>query len=457
MKQFFAIVLMGLSLSYFGTYNSNSQTTQGSQSKEGDQAGKKPNIILILLDDVSAKEFSSYGGNEINTPTLDKMANEGVVFSTAWSQPTCGPTRAMLLTGKYAHKNGHYSNYNLPSTSLHDTHYTLGNAMSDAGYRTGFFGKQHIDRESNPSDFGFDSYVINKYWEGYDGPSQGRGSEKNRAGSMYGAEWYWHPAIFANGTGVPTTPNDFGPGIELDSLVSFISKGSEDPFFAYWPTNLPHHEYSPEDDRWDRPDVPEFDQEGNMTGNRIKGSLASNIEYIDLAIQKLLDELEKTGKLDETIIFVIGDNGTARYGKGKTESELALHVPFVAYSPKLIKSRGMSDVLVDMTDVLPTLLDLAGYSTTKASSIDGKSFAPYLHGESFISREWISAQQDSSRWLRTREWLLDGDGALWYCGDEFDERKFEKVTDFSSEVNVKKREELWAILDQNIPEFESTK
>jgi len=456
MKHFELLILIILFITSCGVSDSNKQQA-AKQSANIEFQKAKPNIILILLDDVSAREFSFYGGSGINTPTIDKMANDGVVFKTAWSQPTCGPTRAMLLTGKYAHKNGHYSNYNLPSTSLHDTHYTLGNAMKDAGYRTGFFGKQHIDREKNPDEFGFDRYTICKYWDGYDGPSQGRGSKDDRAGNMYGAMWYWHPAIFSDGKGVPTTPADFGPQIELDSLVSFVGEDAKEPFFAYWPTNLPHHEYAPADDRWYRPDVPAIDEAGNMTGGKIAGSLASNIEYMDFAIQKLLKKLEEANKLDETILFVIGDNGSASYGKGKTTSELALHVPFMAYGPGKIEPRGMSDILVDMTDIFPTFLDLAKANEPKISKVDGKSFAPYLYDEPFQARQWISAQQDSARWLRTPEWLLDGDGVLWYCGDEFDESKFEKVVSMSLEVNANKRAELQELLDQNIPKFESPK
>src|SRR6056297_3231025 len=112
-----------------------------------------PNIIFILLDDVSAVEFNFYNGPGIHTPTIDLMARDGTVFKTAWSQPLCGPSRATLLTGKYAYKNHHYSNTVRPNTSIHKTHYTLGTAMKDAGYRTGWFGKQHIDRHMDPSDF----------------------------------------------------------------------------------------------------------------------------------------------------------------------------------------------------------------------------------------------------------------------------------------------------------------
>lgn len=239
----------------------------------------------------------------------------------------------------------------------------------------------------------------------------------------------------------------------MDSLLSFIDRKSDKPFFVYWPTNLPHHEYDQEEDIWVRPDVPEYDSDGKMTGGRIKGSMKSNIEYIDNKLQEITDKLSASGQLDNTIIFLLGDNGTAGYGKGKTESEIALHVPFVAYSPKLIKPRGMSDILVDVTDFVPTFLNLSGYESDQISSMDGQSFALYLKGEPFQSRGWISAQYDSARWIRTQEWLLDGDGELWYCGDQYDERKFEKITDLTLEKYALKKQELQALLDENIPKL----
>ncbi len=135
------------------------------------------------------------------------------------------------------------------------------------------------------------------------------------------------------------------------------------------------------------------------------------------------------------------------------ESEIALHVPFVAYSPKLIKPQGMSDVLVDVTDFVPTFLELADYQSNQTAFMHGQSFASYLLGEPFEPRGWISAQYDSARWIRTREWLLDGDGALWYCGDQYDERNFEKITDLSSEKYALKKQELQTLLDENIPKL----
>lgn len=409
----------------------------------------QPNIIYVMMDDISAIEFSAYSDSlGANTPTIDLMADQGVAFKTAYSQPLCGPSRAMVLTAKYSAQNGHFSHANRPGPTTHDDHYTIGTAMRDAGYRTGFYGKQQIDRATkNPSDFGFDRYVVCKRWPGHDGPSQGRTGPDG----LYGATWYWHPGLIADGVGVPTTPNDFGPNIELDSILSFIGEASSQPFYVHWPTNLPHSEYDPVAQSWYRPDVPEFDASGNLTGNIITGSVKSNIEYVDQALKKIVQKLEDTGQLNNTIIFLTADNGSAGKGKGETDSERGVHVPLFVYGPGNVVHRNISDVLVDLTDMIPTFLDLANYSTPETASMDGKSFAPYLLSQPFQSRDWIAAQLDESRWLRTREWLLDGDGALWYCGQDYDYNNFVQITDFSIQANQDQLDAMEDTLDQHFP------
>ncbi len=430
-----------------------------SEAEAYGNAGKtnQPNIIFVLIDDVSANELNCYNGPGINTPQLDKMAREGVFFATGYSQPLCGPSRATLLTGKYASKNHHYSNAVTPETSIHTTHYTMGRAMKDAGYRTGWFGKQHIDRYLNPSDFGFDYYVVDKYWKGYTGTAQGLEPNDLTRRGMYGAHWYWHPGLIANGRGIPTGPDDFGPEIELDSLLTFLNNKSDRPFFCFWPTNLPHHEYDGNTSTWFQPDVPEYDRTGQRTGKRIPGTMKSNLEFVDQALGRIFKTLAETKQMDNTIIFLAGDNGTAGYGKGKPGSEIAVHVPFMVYGPGMVKQKGMSDVLVDFTDLLPTFLDLAGYKTNYTRDMDGHSFAPYLKGRKFEPRQWISAQLDRSRWIRTREWLLDGNGQLWFCGKETDERKFINLSGSTKEEHLAKKKELENLRDANITAWDGKK
>ncbi|MEQ9300514.1 MAG: sulfatase-like hydrolase/transferase [Cyclobacteriaceae bacterium] len=438
--------------------------------------GQKPNIIFIMMDDVSAIDFSFYNSNNpdkkvVVTPTIDFLANDGLVFETAFSQAVCGPTRAELLTAKYANKTGHWGNGKLPDPSVserdivHDDNYTMGQVMHDAGYRTAWFGKQHHQRGKNPDQFGFDYYAICKWFPGSTSPSQWHPSQGKiqKATDLYSTMWYDHPAILANGTGVPTTVADWGPEIEVDSMLTFLTQPSSDPFFVYWPTNLPHAQRDPSDPNGTflKPLIPETDACGEHTGSTIPNSREYEpaVEYVDAALNKIMKTLEETGQLKNTIIFVTSDNGRGSYGKNRYDNQFALRVPFIVYGPDLIVPSAQSTShLIDFTDIIPTFADLAGYSSPLLDDMDGTSFAPYLRGESFTPREWISAQHyrsDSSyvaRWLRTDNWLLDGAGDLWDCSSGPEEGDFVKVTDFTIQANQDTLDHLQQILDQNIPD-----
>jgi arylsulfatase A-like enzyme len=173
--------------------------------------------------------------------------------------------------------------------------------------------------------------------------------------------------------------------------------------------------------------VPELDTAGRATGARIPaappGTLADNLAWFDASMGRLIGSLERLGIADRTIIMVTADNGTAGYGKGKLTSEIALRVPFIVWGPGYVPARGPVDALIEMTDVLPTLLDLAGRPPTKEALLDGVSFAPLLRGEAFAGRDMIFSYSGTARWLRDARWLLDGTGRLWDCGDSRDETR----------------------------------
>lgn len=392
---------------------------------------KKPNIILILGDDVSAKEFSCYGGNGINTPTIDRLAAEGVMFRTAWATPLCGPSRACLYTGRYAWRQKFYDNAVLPAYPLWEKNLLMGQVMKSAGYATAKFGKIHFGGDPHKN-YGYDEYCIAQYWEGYDGPWQELNQPKQ---GMYAIQWYWHPGLVANGKGVPTGPNDFGPDIEVERLNDFVRRHRQQPFFAYYPTNLPHMFHS-KADRWKYTDVPELDRNGNRTGGRIKGSLKADLEYLDRLVGRIIKNLEDLGIRDNTIIIFCGDNGTAGYGKNRLEDERALHVPFIVNAPGLVQKIGPCDELVDFSDVLPTLAELAGAKFPDGYATDGHSFAPLLLGRPFQPREWIFSQLHQARWLRDKRWLLDGYGRFWDCGQNRDETKGYLDVTFSDSAEV---------------------
>ena len=139
----------------------------------------KPNIILVLLDDVSAKEYTCYGGHGVNAPNMERMARDGVMFQTAWSTPLCGPTRAMLHTGRYAWRTKYYDNGIAPARPSGSRHQVMGKVLQSAGYSTAMYGKSHFSNDPH-HDLGFDEYAISRYWKGYDGPPQDAAVERQQ-------------------------------------------------------------------------------------------------------------------------------------------------------------------------------------------------------------------------------------------------------------------------------------
>lgn len=385
-----------------------------------------PNIIFVLADDLSAKDLAVYKPDNphgIKLPFVERMAREGVMFQTAWSTPMCGPSRAMLHTGKYPFKQGYFENQVMPEIHFfrNPRHRTLGPVMKQAGYVNGWFGKVH--HGGLPEEYGFDEYCIARWWEGHDGPHQFQ-EKPTDPEHMYAASWHWHPGMVANGKGIATTPEDFGPEIEVRQMLEFVSRHKEKPFFIYWPTVLPHMAHLPDvpmdqPGSWYFPAVPALDGQGRPTGGKVAGSLESNMRYLDAKLKQIAAHLEAEGLLDNTLVFLAADNGTPGYGKSRFESEVALRVPFLVWGPGRVKPRGASPVLVDFSDILPTLAELGGAAVP--SDVCGHSFAPYLAGQPFTPRDWIFMQFNNARWLRDGRWLLDGYGRFYDCGDGRDE------------------------------------
>ena len=381
---------------------------------------RPPNIVFILADDVSACELSPYGGS-IPMPNLQKLADEGVLFRNAWSTPVCAPSRAMMMTGKYPHHTGYYENPVCPEVPFweDERHLPILKMMREAGYATSMIGKKHPGDGPDASVLGAEDWLIAWYWPGHDGPRQNHWSPDRN--DMYGVSWYWHPGLVRNGKGVPTTPEDFGPDLELKHLLEFTAADRDKPFIAYWAANLPHkaHEEvdgSPEG-RWYYTDVPELDKQGRPTGGKVPGTLASNMQYLDHLLGRLRQGLAEQGRAKDTIIFFSADNGTAEIrgsnevmDKNSYDRDNGIRVPLVVGGGP-VKPRGSSDVLVDFTDFWPTFAQLAGYRGRP--NTDGHSFAPYLLGDPFTPRETIQMAMSNARWVRDNDWLLDGRGRFY--------------------------------------------
>lgn len=382
------------------------------------QANRPPNILFILADDLGADAIGPYGNTQHRTPHLDRMAKESVRFETCYATPLCSPSRVELMTGRYGFRTG-FTNFIGRVTTKVDRvsadEITFADVLKQRGYRTGLSGKWQLgliqDHPTMIHDNGFDEYFSWAWKEGglpkgapYDGDPHNR---------------YWHPAIIENGKYVPVTKDQYGPDLYSDWIVRFMEKNRARPFLAYYPMCLVHEPWEP---------TPDLEQKGKRTA----GGLKNNVEYMDHVVGKLFAALDRLGLRENTIVFFTGDNGTGKDGKG-TVSERGVRVPMMVSGPGL--QRGVvSRDLIDFSDVMPTLAELAGAGLPKGVTVDGRSFAPQLRGEKGNPREWVFSYLAYERMLRDKRWLLEGDGKFYDCGESRDGSKYKEVTGSSDPV-----------------------
>jgi len=361
---------------------------------------RPPNFVVIMADDLSPGELGSYGHPEHQTPNLDGLARTGMRFKTCWATPVCSPTRVEILTGRYGFRTGWTNFIGRPTTRqdhLDPDEITFADVLKARGYATGLAGKWQLGRiRAQPNmilDSGFDEYCS---WAWMQLPIGAR---------FDGVAWkrrYWHPAVLLNGRHLPTTRDQYGPDIYTDWLIDFIRRHRDQPFLAYYPMLLTHRPWDPTPD----PACP---------GGQGQGGLASSVAYMDLLIGKILSTLDELGLREQTIVLFTGDNATAGPHKGKL-TDPGVRVPLIANGPGRVKAGVVSNALIDLSDVLPTLAELAGTSLPQDVAIDGRSFASVLRGENDGVREWIFSYQAYQRMLRDERWLLESDGRLFDCG-----------------------------------------
>lgn len=415
----------------------------------------KPNIILIMSDDVSPDLYGCYGNTQVHTPHLDRMAREGVKFETCWATAMCAPTRAMILTGRYGYRTGFFHNsLQIPqadgSNELLKYHHCFGKLLKQAGYATAIAGKWHCSA-SRPEgqDGGFDEYCL---WEGV------REISKLAGRPQFTGAWederttsrYWHPGIIQNHKLRETKPTDFGPDIFTDFLCDFMERKKDRPFLAYFPMASPHGTRAGITTTPRRGTVGEMGKAATKAEGEARFRALN--EYIDVLVGRLWNKVEQLGLQDRTVLFYTSDNGTAVTAKTRAV-ERGCRVPFIAYGAS-IKQRGSTLALTDLTDILPTLVDFAGASLPSGYEIDGKSLKPFLTGQTDTHREWIFSNIATSRLVRTQRYLLEAvnpvlnlpEGRLYDCGNNRDGRGYRRVSDPTERAGV--LEYLEPILDK---------
>ncbi len=387
----------------------------------------QPSILLIMADDIGIEGLGCYGGASYQTPHLDKLAAEGIRFTRAYSQPLCTPTRVQIMTGKYNHRN--WKSFGI----LDPREKTFGHFMKDAGYATGIFGKWQLQSYDpadlpgaakrrgtgmHPKDAGFDEYALYHSLH-----TEDKGSR------------YANPTMLEGVAGddgqKKTYPGRYGEDVWVEKIVDFFDRHRDEPTFVYYPMALPHwpFEPTPNSDAWDPDNVPEADTR----------FITDMIEYMDTAVGNLLTGLEGKGLRENTLVLFYGDNGTDTrvfskmkdgrmiQGGKATPKQTGIHVPLIANWPGHLQPSQCDD-LVDASDFVPTLLELADHQLPADQVIDGISFAPRLWGRGGKSRQmaffWYDPRPgwDKERFSRhvfalNREYKLFRSGRLFRLTD----------------------------------------
>ncbi len=333
-----------------------------------------------MADDVGIEGLGCYGGASYKTPHLDRMAAEGIRFTRAYSQPLCTPTRVQLMTGQYNHRN--WKSFGI----LDPTEETFGHYLQSAGYATGIFGKWQLQSYdppdlpgatnrrgtgTHPKDAGFDEYALFHALH-----TEDKGSRYTRPTMLEGTAG-------SQGT-LKTYDGRYGEDVWVEKIAAFFDKHRDQPAFVYYPMALPHWPFEPTPNTpgWN-PDIKQPEEFRYIT---------DMIEYMDTAVGNLMAELRKRELDRNTIVLFYSDNGThakvdSRMKDGRTirggkatPKQTGIHVPLIAHWPGHF-SPGVDDEIVDASDFLPTLLELAGSELPADVKTDGISFAPRLVGK----------------------------------------------------------------------------
>lgn len=385
-------------------------------------ADRKPNIILILADDLGYENLGCYGNDDKLTPNLDKMAAGGMLFENCYSTPLCTPSRVQLMTGKYNNRN--YIGFGL----LDPAEPTFAKHLQKQGYKTCITGKWQL-------------YGYEKQWELAGGR---KGSRPETSGFDRFNVWqvdavgsrYKDPLLYSDNRKSETVKGKYGEDVFVEYIEKFMEDNKEKPFLVYYPMALTHDPFTPTPFS---ADFKSFDPKAKKDDPKYFKDM---VRYMDHTVGRIMKKVDNLGLAEETVIMFIGDNGTSpqivsrfrgkdyKGAKGKT-IERGTHVPMIVNWKGAIKPGSVNPALVDFSDFLPTMLEIAG--TPKAdlpANLDGLSFYPQLTGKKAKTRDWVFCDYDP-RWgkaehktyVHNKDLKLYTDGKIYNVRQDPDELK----------------------------------
>ncbi len=372
------------------------------------QIPDRPNIVLIMADDLGYECIGANGGTSYQTPVLDRMARTGIRFEHCYAQPLCTPSRVQIMTGLYNVRN--YTDFGV----LDRDETTFAHLLQSVGYATCVAGKWQLGTEpDSPQHFGFDTSCL---WQHTRGRTDVDGHDTR----------YPNPTLDINGRTVHYTQGEYGPDAVTDFACDFMQRHQDRPFFLYYPMILTHCPFVPtsESQDWDpaSPGPTEYKGDPHYFDDMVR--------YMDTLVGRITDKLTELGLHDNTLVLFTGDNvtdtpvvsilnGREVAGGKKKMTDAGTRVPLIARWPGVIPEGQVFSDLIDFTDVLPTLCETADAAIPDRLDPDGRSFLPQLLGQNGTPREWgycwfaRNADSTPQEWARTQRYKLYRSGEFY--------------------------------------------
>ena len=365
----------------------------------------RPNFIVLFADDQGWGDLGVNGHPDIRTPNIDRMAQEGLRFTSFYAAPFCGPSRAALMTGSYPPRASLAFNHGpKASTGIHPDEITLAELLQDQGYATRMIGKWHLGDAPAflPHRHGFDSWFgipfSNDMWRYHPvmpvrEPEDERMISARERAAMTGfalqgryydlekGQGFPHPLpLMRDSEVVDQDPDQRGLTAKYTELaLDFILENRDRPFFLYLPYAMPHVPLFVSNERW---------------GRSLGGRYGDVIEELDWSVGEILGQLRELGLDRRTLVVYTSDNGPwlqygidagsagpFRLGKGTTW-EGGMRVPGIFWMPGSIPAGRVSSAVAANMDLLPTFVGLADGSLPADRVLDGRDLWPLLSGES---------------------------------------------------------------------------
>jgi arylsulfatase A-like enzyme len=400
------------------------------------RAAEKPNLIVILADDQGYADVGCYGAKGFKTPEVDRMAEQGVRFTSFYAAPWCSPARASLMTGTHHHRIGINRPLNGPAVGLHPDEITVAEHLKEEGYATALIGKWHLGlhESMSPVAQGFDlfsgiplSHIRHGQTEHTDGPKAYCGRQ-------------WRRMAPGKDDEVEFDPDDtlFTQRITRESL-EFISAHKDKPFFLFMSHAQVHREVL---------------ASKKFEGKSDYGVWGDAVQELDWSVGEVLKTLRELGIDEKTLVIYVSDNGPSPHEvgsagplKGKKGStwEGGLRVPCIMRWPGKIPAGLECDEVASIMDIFPTFAKRIGTAMPAGRVIDGRDIWPMITGREGAKsphEEYFYCSNKGLQGVRSGPWklhLVGGKAELFNLEDDIGE-----ATDVSAKHpgQVKRLQEL---------------